>query len=352
MISKLRSRLIFISILLLLTACGSGGDGEPSSGDSKTSTGLPSDINGLIVLNVEGEVHDPHGTYKIDFNKGQVKTHRFLTSQIEGINPYAHDRNTITYAEPCGSDGYQHSRIKIINEKGLSSAQVVVPCSSTLFQGPGVLLVAKISPDKSKIAIEVNNGTDSGTYLIKYIVKVFDINTGEELSSYRGYESPEWLPDGRLLVSSSALNDESKGIFITSKDFENLTRIDGGVLNQNVSFLSVNLLGDRLIFTMSGRVWMMNIDSNHALSHFQELISGNGTTIQTPIWSPDGKYIAFLSFSGSGRSIWHAGRSAKNITFWNISLKKSYVFDLTTIFPLRGSSYHVLGPAAYMSWVE
>jgi hypothetical protein len=349
MMIKLQLRFVFVSILLLLTACGSSGsDGTPNSGDSTTSTGLPNDINGLIVLNVEGELGKGYrqGTYMIDFKKGQVKTHKLLTSPQNGINPYAHNRNTITYAEPCGEGPYSHSRTKIINEKRLSSAPIV-PCSSKFIAGSGVYVVAKISPDKSKIVIEVDNG---GFTITNYLVKVFDRNTGEELFSFTGYDSPEWLLDGSLLMTSSVYND-NKGIFITSKDFTSLTRIDGGIINQSISFLSVNPLGDRLIFTMSGQLWMMNIDSNHTLSNLQELVSV-GASIQTPTWSPKGKYIAFLSYSGSGRHFKSAGAAERNITFWDVNSKKSYVFDLTTVFPINQNVNDKYRPGAYMSWVQ
>ena len=352
MMSKLRSRFFFVPILVLLTACGSGG--EPHSGGSNTSTGLPNDINGLIVLNVEGRYgkKDYRGIYKIDFKNGQVKTHTFLTSQINGINPYAHDRNTISYAEPCsGGDRYLHSRMKIINEKGISTARIL-PCSSELLNGTGVFLVAKISPDKSKIAIEVDNGAaPSNSYLTNFIVMVFDRYTGEALSSFRGYESPDWLPDGRLLMSSSVANNDNEGIFIASKDFKNLTRIDQGRINQSVSFLNVNPSGNRLIFTMSGKIWMMDIDNDYSLNHLQELVSAGAENIQTPIWSPDGKYIAFVNYAGP-RSIWTAGRSSQIITFWNINSKKSHVFNITTAFPAWQQINKWLGPGAYMSWVE
>ena len=345
---------ILLPVMILISACGGGTGTDTSStpsedGGINNQTGLPNDINGLIVLNVEGELGKGYmqGTYMIDFKKGQVKTHKLLTSPQNGINPYAHDRNTITYAEPCGEGPYSHSRTKIINEKRLSSAPIV-PCSSKFIAGRGDYIVAKISPDKSKIVIEIDNG--GGISTTNYLVKVFDRNTGKELFSSTGYDSPEWLLDGRLLVSSSIVND-NKGIFITNEDFTNLTRIDGGAINQSVSFLSVNPLGDRLIFTMSGQLWMMNINSNHTLSNLQELVSV-GASIQTPTWSPKGKYIAFLSYNGSGRHFRTAGAGERNITFWDINSRKPYTFDLTTVFPLNQNVYDKYRPGAYMSWVK
>jgi Tol biopolymer transport system component len=214
-----------------------------------------------------------------------------------------------------------------------------------------VYAVAKISPDKSKIAIEIDNGNERDVdYVTHYLVAVFDRKTGEMLFHYDGYNSPEWLPDGRLLMVPNIANDK-QGIFIATKDFKELTRIDGGEIQQNLFFLSVNPSGDKLVFTMSGALWMMNIESNHTLSNLQELFS-DSTYIQTPIWSPDGNYIAFVSYGGAGRSIWTAGRSAQMITFWNINSKKSYIFNITTAFPSWQQINKWLGPGTYMSWVK
>lgn len=344
-------RLFFVSIILLLTACGSGDGGSSSSPDTEgnaTSTGLPSDINGLIVLNVEGDNGKGYteGSYMIDLDKGQVKKHRLLTDISNGYNPYAHDRQTITYAEPCRSND---TRLKIINEQRLSSTEIV-PCGSESINGRAVFLAAKISPDKGKIAIEVDNGRGNGSAsATRYLLIVYDRNTGEKLFYYKGYDSPEWLPDGRLLMSSSSTND-NKGIFIASKDFRTVSRIDQGVINNVTYFLNVSPSGDRLIFTMSGTVWMMNIDSNHALSNLQELIHIDGG-IQSPVWSPEGKYIAYLSYSGSGRNFMGAGRSARKITFLNVSSGKSYTLDTKTILPHEGRVF-LPRPGAYMSWVR
>jgi WD40 repeat protein len=90
---------------------------------------------------------------------------------------------------------------------------------------------------------------------------------------------------------------------------------------------------------MSGRIWMMDIDSenSYALSNLQEIIS-EGAVLSVPTWSPDGNYIAYLNQSF-------------NITFWHIDSKTPYVFDTKSIFPLHTNGYQWLSPG-YFSWIE
>ncbi len=233
---KIQLFSILFSTLFILASCGGGSgsgnnnnNGGTNNNGGGSSTSLPTDINGLIVLNLESWKGKGYsmGTYMIDFKNGKVKTHKLLTDSDNGISPYAYDRNNITYAEPCGEGPYPHTRTKIINIKRLSSAPIV-PCSSKVIEGQGLYLVAKISPDKSKVVVEIDNGAVRYNYSPrKYVVKVFDKYTGEEIVSYENYDSPEWLPNGRLLVSASIDND-NKGIFIANKSFTNLTPIDGG----------------------------------------------------------------------------------------------------------------------------
>ncbi len=98
---------------------------------------------------------------------------------------------------------------------------------------------------------------------------------------------------------------------------------------------------------MSGEIWIMNINSDNTLSNLQDLVSSGHGSIQTPVWSPEGKYIAFLRYSGSGRSFYTAGEGDQEITFFDISNpKKLYTLDLSPIF----SDYR--RPGAYMSWVK
>jgi WD40 repeat protein len=342
---KINILLMLNTFLVLLTACGGSGGGaageDPSSVGTNPSTGLPSDINGLIVFAISDRTSTvSKGTYAINFTGGQIGTHRQLTTVTTGRHPYALDRKTITYAEPCGGSVVYNDRIKTITEKGLSSAQVV-PCALDFFPlSGGNYIVAKFSPDKTKIAVQIRNG---GQY--DYI-KVIDVQTGNEIASYKNFISPEWNSDGNRLLFSASDNNLEKGIYLVDIDTnQQPMRIDQGKINQTVSYLDVNTAGDKLIFSMTGRIWMMDISNNYTLNNLKEVISDGASLYAT--WSPDGKYIAYISSDAT-----YEGQALQKITFWNVASNTPYTIDTNNIFPLTAYNYPRFAPRPYISWVK
>ena len=103
------SSFFYLCTLLFLTSCG-GGSGKSGSNTSENpsgtngSSGLPRDLNGLIVLDswdYYGYGGSPQGIFAFELGNGQLKMHKRLTSSDQGVSPYAQDRQTITYAQPC-----------------------------------------------------------------------------------------------------------------------------------------------------------------------------------------------------------------------------------------------------------
>lgn len=337
-------RIFFISITFLLTACGSGDGSDSTStnagnGGTNSKTELPSDISGLVVLeawDMYGYSGMPQGIFSFELESGQLKTHKRLTTGGQGVRPYAQSRDVITYAQPC-HDQINH-RTRTFDEKGISS-EVIIPCSTNYFSSFAWYTVAKISPNKKYIAVEIETNDRVRPHVTKRIVKVFDMTTKEELSNFENYNSPVWLPDNRLIMATSKLNNDS-GIYLTDKRLAQLTRIDQGVINQNASFLDISPTGNKLIFTMSGIIWMMDINQNHRLSNIKEIVN-DGFILESAKWSPDGKYIAYLTFSGN--------TSFRKITFWHIASKTPFILKTQRIFPTNGIDF--MTPAR-LSWVR
>ena len=350
-ITLLSRYISFFSIVFFLSSCG-GGSGKSGASENPSgtdeSTGLPRDLNGLIVLDswdYYGYGGSPQGIFAFELENGQLKMHKRLTSSDQGVSPYAQDRQTITYAQPCNGSRNFHLT-KTINIKGVSS-DTIISCSSKIltdysYYAFGRYIVAKLSPNKNYIAVEIRTHDTVDTRIEKIIIKVFNSQTKEELGSFENYSSPEWLPGGRLLIATSKQNTKN-GIYITNNSFTRLTRIDQGHINQNATFLDFSPVNNKLIFTMSGNIWMMDINQNNELVNLQE-VANEGNTLETPSWSPDGKYIAYLSFS---KTI-----AYRRITFLHLASRTPYVFETAKIFPADTNDIDWMTPGSSLSWVK
>ncbi len=334
----LRFSFVLFNVLtiFILTSCGSSANSN--AGDDNNQPGFPSEINGLITFDLydSGASLGRVGIFILELNHGAIVKKR----QLNGQYPYAYDRKHILFSKPCaGSSGH---RIKAISAKGLESASYYTPCSNTIVKQRSYFnesdsppfVLSKLSPDKTKVVVQVEWGLRKNT---TYALLVFDANTQELIKRYDDYAYPDWLPDGRLLISPRGSETNSTGIYLTNSTFTRLSRIDKNSINQQIAYSDVSPSGNKVVFSVGAQVWVMNLDG----TNLSEIIVDSSRAIY-PTWSPDEQYIAYLSLG--------VGRYLGKINFLNLSSKKISILETDVILP--DGLYTPMAPTGPLSWVK
>ncbi len=188
--------------------------------------------------------------------------------------------------ERIGPIGNNYSGVYVINIDEQTSSII----GSGLFGG------VTISPNGEKIAYTTPTPYSSTNYTYNdvYIMNISGTNI-QNISEIVGSEVyPSWTPDGqKILYSAIEYEPENKSaVYIQSPTTNPSDRIQiktYGYASGPSSRLSVSST-NQLVFTlMRNGIYVMNIDGTNV----KKLISG--TEHYSPVWSPNGSQIAFLS---------------------------------------------------------
>ena len=194
-----------------------------------------------------------------------------------GSFPYRHKSGSVVFNQGCG--------LSIINKDGFTTS--VAPCPKKEGTHEKKYQHPQLSEDGLFVAVETIQYVyvDYANSYYDYNTVVFDI-AGKKVATFKKMFSPTWLPDGRLLLSSSA---NKYGLFMTDKDFNKITQIDNNKLQAYAYNPDVSPDGKRIVFEYNQQIWMMDIDG----TKLKRLLRGS-KKFKYPTWSPDGKYIAYL----------------------------------------------------------
>jgi len=339
MINPTQLRLMFLSVLLVLTACGGSGADKGSS--NPNSEGTSSGLSGLITLDSTDLGHYK-GVYSFRLSNGSVTSKGVL--EAEGRKPSRHPKGKIVFKKECG--GVNKNEIAILKTDGIITP--VTPCITDLapiLQNTLPYYVslpyygrAKLSPDESLIAVEIDyRGGDDGLE-DKTFILVFDMS-GTIQHRYDDAFNPAWLPDGRLLVVSTLGNGDQ--MFITDDSLNDLTLIKNKPLGSSVNYVDISSSGKKLVFVYNFQIWIMNIDG----SGLKRLITKRNSRLKDPTWSPNEKYIAYFSTSDDNPTLGYD----KKINFFEIESGKTSELktDGNVFRNDRAFSFHPRGPLTW-----
>ena len=126
--------------------------------------------------------------------------------------------------------------------------------------------------------------------------------------------NPVWSPDGESLAFSSRV-DGNFEIFTIDADGSGLFQVTNSPYGEFVT----DWVGDgsKILYTRAGQDWSVNPDGTGAVQ----------STLQSPLWSPDGQKVSYLQYPGDGETaveIWVQDAGGGN----NRRLFASNVFDV------------------------
>ncbi|MEX0289270.1 MAG: hypothetical protein AB3N14_09155 [Flavobacteriaceae bacterium] len=316
----MKSVTLLFSIFLLFSvaSCNLKGDQKNKAFAVQTQTG-GFELEGKITFEEFRAYRDiPVSIVEVnlpDLSKKRLTAGRFA---------WRHPEGEIIITEGCGS---RVNRLVLMEENGRKT--LVSPCSSEIPNpgySPTAFEFSRISPDKKYVAAEVKyyyqDAYRYSTLVLKNkaIIKVFD-----------NYAAPEWLPDGRLLMVSD-------GLYVSKIDGEP-QKIDDGSLISGPNNPDLDPSGKHIAFEWNQRIWTMDLDGKN----LKELASGSAI-YRYPEWSPNGKYIAFLSTNSYAYSDY-----ARGIHIIEVDTGENIFLDLAHVLGGK-SGFHI--PQGPLSWTK
>jgi tricorn protease-like protein len=274
-------RLSIIALSTLFVTC--------SKNDNKSGNNI-NNLSGSIYYIFAGELN------KFDLNAGK-KTKMINQGSFDTkFFDVSLDNKELMYvADAPGSDGGNWYDQEYFNFVDPSSFNVLVPRFKKFADVTIGTKFAKLSPDRSKIAVNYtycSETYDSGVCKANSTnVSVWDKTGAITLTYTQDYAGNlikqfAWMPDGNLLLTSNA------GIYKTTdttlKRYELLFKPN----LPSYGSLAVSPDGKRLALKSGKHIYTMNIDGSNVV----QLTDSDGDDQQySPTWSPDGKYIAFIT---------------------------------------------------------
>lgn len=274
----------FILGLIIIFSFGSGAGGGPS---------------GIIYTEFAGEM----GYFDFDTKKFAEKISRMgsASSRYDAFDISWDNKKILLTMDVDGGLNFDERRYLLREIKKGFKDYDKVNSGGNIFDG--IIewesisnLDAYISPDENYIAISSQHFSDLP-------ITIIDTRTGKIVSQWEDekvnfleYGKPVWTADNTLYFRIGSYLYKCS----PQSGYKTATKILQ--LKEGASNVSVNPQGTKIVFTVDRHIWMSDIDGNNlkqiTTSKTVEGLSSGGEGL--PIFSPDGKYIAFSSQGTTG----------------------------------------------------
>jgi hypothetical protein len=252
----------------------------------------PPSYRGVLTLATpgNGDPFAPAVVEELDIESGDVsvkfdgldatRTRSGETAFVARLAPGHHADHAIVVADARGVPG---APLFVCKEFNWSSNRL---CGSPKLAADG-RLVAFVSRGGGGSVCTDNFGMKWGDFVV-----VAD-RRGREVARFEGYTTPEWLPDGRLLMMGTQCR--RAGVWVTDASLRSLSRVDGDQVNMPARSPAVSPDGRRLAFVWNNQLWSMALTGRPVLSQLTNLPK----SVTSATWSADGSALAVLMFDVS-----------------------------------------------------
>ncbi len=229
----------------------------------------------------------------------------------------------------------QAIQIVIADANGKQIASLPAPARAPKSYGSDAPSEVALSPNGEFIAVQVERAEPitAGGYTLAGIamacVVVVD-RQGKEIAAFYKKQGAAWTPDNRLVVAQFV----DPGIYISDAQIKSLQPVKNPPQMKFTNYLAVSPDGKTVAFSANGRVWTMNVDG----TNFKQLTNSGFDEI-TPVWSPDGKFIAIQQTDPN---------SINNGSYRVVIIRLSDGFSV----PVTDQYGWTREPAGRMSWLD
>lgn len=274
-------------------------DARPSSGGPSFTEGTLGALSsgahsapsykGTLTFSTTGP-GDPFGPVIVqDFDLGNGS----LTVRFAGVDASRTSAGETAYLTPLGGGYYADVAVVVANARGVPGAPLFT-CRQYHYATASTCATPKVSPDGRLVALRSTGGGGTvckGSYDMYWSDYVILVDrSGHEVSRLEGYGSPEWLPDGRLLMMGTPCR--GAGVWIAAAPFRAPARIDDNQVATPGYMPTASPNGRRLAFIWSGQLWEMSLTGKPELTQLTRM----PRAVSGAAWSPDGSAIAVLLF--------------------------------------------------------
>jgi Tol biopolymer transport system component len=215
-----------------------------------------------------------------------------LTVRFDGFDAHRTRTGETAFLSRLTAGYVSDFGVVVADARGVPGPPLYV-CKSFSFNLNRICHTPRLSPDGRLIAFGAATGggklcKDSYGTAFGYYVMVRD-RRGAPVASFEGYDYPDWLPDGRLLMLGTPCR--GAGVWVADASLRAApTRADANQVATPAQHPSASPDGGSVAFVWNGQLWALALGGRRELMQLTRLEK----PVASAAWSPDGRALAVL----------------------------------------------------------